>query len=107
MSLLDTPMPVPPAQQRANRAIALPRRLLEQLLRSWAAGLDLVWNPHAPTTTAQVLAALGTNAGELFTRSAALRAFLEAQKPGCTNIPQAGRVKEVTIHGDGTVSLKS
>jgi hypothetical protein len=104
-TLLDTPASLSPAQLRANRALALPRIILNRLLRSWAAGLDLVWNPQPPVTTAQILAALGPEAAELFTRSAALRAFLESQKPGCTDIPSAARVKPVTLHPDGTVTL--
>jgi len=104
MPLLDNP-PLTQAQIRANRVLALPRRSFSRLLRDWAAGLDLVWNPKAPTTEAQVLAALGTGAAELFQRSAALRAFLEAQKPGCTNIPAANRIKPVIVNPDGTVEL--
>jgi hypothetical protein len=105
MSLLDTPAVIPPAQARANRAIALPRLVFDRLLRSWAAGLDLVWNPPSNVTSAEVLAALGTNAAELFNRSAALRAFLESQKPGSTNIPAAKRIKPVTISPDGSATL--
>ena len=104
-TLLDPPAAISPAQLRAIRALALPRAVLNRLLQSWASGLDLVWNPPAQTTTAQILAALGPEAAELFTRSAALRAFLEAQKPGCTNIPSAARVKPVTLNADGTVTL--
>ena len=73
-----------------------------RLLRSWAEGLDAVWAAPDP---ASVLAAMGTQAGDLFTRSAQLRAFLEAQQPGSTVIPQAARIKPVTIHPDGTVTL--
>jgi len=104
MSLLDSPTPVTPAQQRANRAVALPRGILNNLLRQWNAGLDLIWNTPAPSG---VLAALGAKGGELFTRSAALRAFLESQKPGCTNTPSAARVKPTVTNADGTVTLKS
>jgi len=104
-TLLDTPALPTPAQQRANRVLALPRIILNRLLRSWANGLDQVWNPSAPTTPAQVLAALGPNAAEVFQRSAALRAFLESQKPACTQIPAATRIKPVTINADGTVML--
>ena len=106
-TLLDPLAIASPAQQRATRALALPRVVLTRLLQSWAAGLDLVWNPPAQTTTAQILAALGPKAAELFQRSAALRAFLESQKPGCTNIPSTARVKPVTLNGDGTATLAS
>jgi hypothetical protein len=85
--------------------MALPRAMLNRLLQAWGNGLDLIWNPPGNVTTAEILAALGTNGGELFARSAALRAFLEQQKPGCTNIPHAGRVRAVTVNGDGTVVL--
>lgn len=103
MSLLDSPTPLSPAQTRANRARALPRTILHRLLRTWGDGLDLIWNTPNP---AEVLAALGTNAGELFRRSAELRAFLESQKAGCTNIPQSARIKATVINPDGTVTLR-
>jgi hypothetical protein len=106
MSLLDTPAAPSAAQSRANRALQMPRIILAENLRSWARSLDLVWNPPAPATPAQVLAQLGTNGAELFQRSAALAAFLESQKPGCTAIPQAARIKPVTINADGSVTLK-
>ena len=107
MSLLDTPTPVSPAQQRANRAIALPRSILNRLLQQWSRGLDLIWNPPAGVTTAQILAALGTEGAELFNRSAALRAFLETQKPGCTATAHAARIRPVNINADGTVTLQA
>jgi hypothetical protein len=90
------------AQCRAKRALALPLMMYKRLLRSWAEGLDAVWSAPNP---ADVLAAMGTQAGELFTRSAQLRAFLESQQPGCTAIPQAAKIKPVTMHEDGTVTL--
>jgi hypothetical protein len=104
-TLLDTPAKLSPAQRRANRALALPRIILSRLVQSWANGLDQIWNPPAPTTPALVLAGLGSQAAELFQRSAALAAFLESQKPGCTAIPAAARAKPVTINADGTVTL--
>jgi hypothetical protein len=76
--------------------------MFNRLLRSWAEGLDAVWGAPDPGA---VLAAMGTQAGELFARSAELRAFLEAQQAGSTNIPQAGKIKEVTVKEDGTVML--
>ena len=106
MSLLDSPVVVTPAQQRASRALALPRAILNRLLQSWGNGLDLVWNPGSGITPAEVVAALGPNAGEVFRRSEALRGFLEGQRPGCTNIPQASRIKAYTINADGTVTVK-
>jgi hypothetical protein len=86
----------------AQRALKMPSRMLTQLVRSWSAGVDLIWNTPAP---AEVLAALGTSGAELFQRSAALRAFLESQKPGCTATPAAARIKPVTVKADGTVTL--
>lgn len=103
MSLLDPPPAQTPAQVSAQRALQIPARLLNQLLRSWNEGLDLIWKQPAP---ADVLAALGTKGAELFQRSAALRAFLESQKPGCTATPSAARIKPVTMNADGTLTLK-
>jgi hypothetical protein len=102
MNTLLSPAKPTIAQCRAQRALALPRMMFNRLLKSWAEGLDAVWSSPAP---ADVLAAMGTQAGELFTRSEQLRAFLEAQQPGSTKIPQAAKIKPVTIHPDGTVTL--
>ena len=101
-TLLSTPVKPTIAHCRAARALALPRVMFNRLLKSWAEGLDAVWSAPNP---ADVLAAMGTQAGELFTRSTQLRAFLEAQQPGSTKIPQAAKIRPVTVHGDGTVTL--
>jgi hypothetical protein len=101
MSLLDTTTQTR-AQSCAKRAVQIPLQMLNQMLRQWNNGLDLIWNQPSP---ADVLAAIGTNGVELFQRSAALAAFLESQKPGCTNTPQAARIKAVTLNADGTVTL--
>jgi len=77
--------------------------MFNHLLATWAKGLQTVWEAPSP---AEVLAAMGPQAAELFTRSAQLRAFLESQQPGSTNIPEAAKIKPVTIHPDGTVTLK-
>jgi len=101
-NLLTPPAKPTDAQSRATRALALPRAMFTRLLQSWAQGLDLVWSAPKP---ADVLAAMGPSAGEAFTRSAQLRAFLEAQNPGSTAIPQAAKIKPYTIHADGTVTV--
>jgi hypothetical protein len=101
-NLLTPPAKPTDAQARATRALAMPRAVFTRLLQSWAQGLDLVWSAARP---ADVIAAMGTSAGEAFTRSAQLRAFLEAQSPGSTAIPQAAKIKPYTINPDGTVTL--
>jgi hypothetical protein len=101
-TLLTPPAKITPTQARANRALALPRIMFNRLLRSWAEGLDAVWGAPDPSA---VLTAMGPQAGELFARSAQLRAFLEQQQPGSTNIPQAAKIQAVTVNGDGTVTL--
>jgi hypothetical protein len=101
-TLLTPPTKITPTQARANRALALPRIMFNRLLRSWTSGLDLVWSAPDP---AAVLAAMGPQAGELFARSAQLRAFLEQQQPGSTNIPQVAKIKPVTVNQDGTVTV--
>jgi hypothetical protein len=103
MSLLDPPT-VTRAQSNAQSALRIPARLFNQILQTWSRGLDLIWGAPAP---ADVLAALGASGVELFQRSAALQAFLESQKPGCTNIPSAARVKPVNLNADGTVTLQT
>jgi hypothetical protein len=107
MSLLTLPTPPTPAQARAARALALPRIIFTRLLRDWRDGIKTVW---AAPTPADVITALGPSAAELFTRSAQLRAFLEAQQPGCTQIPhtpEAALIQPHTIHPDGTVTINS
>jgi hypothetical protein len=103
MSLLTLPDKPTLAQARAVRVLALPRLMFNRLLRSWSEGLDAVWSAPNP---ADVLAALGPQAGELFTRSEQLRAFLESQQPGSTAIPSTARIKPYAIHPDGTVTLQ-
>jgi len=107
MSLLDAPTPLPVAQRRAQAALRKPRAILTNLVKEWSEGVDHVWNPPDGTTPAQILAQLGTSGVELFTRSAQLRAFLEGQAAGCTNIPAAARIQAVNLNADGTVTLKS
>ena len=102
-NLLTSPAKPTDAQSRANRALALPRAMFTRLLQSWVQGLDLVWSAAKP---ADVIAAMGASAGEAFTRSAQLRAFLEQQSPGCTaTLPQVAKIKPYTIHADGTVTV--
>jgi len=102
-NLLTPPAKPTDAQARAAKALALPRVVFNRLLQSWASGLDLVWSAQKP---GDVLAAMGPQAAELFTRSSQLRAFLESQQPGSTTIPQAAKIKPVTLHPDGTVTLQ-
>jgi hypothetical protein len=101
-TLLDT-IQQTPAQVAAQQVLRIPKRVFDQNLRQWLQGVTLVWNnPRAKA--ADVLAALGTSGAELFQRSAALQAFLEAEKPGCTNVP--GGIKPVTVNADGSVTMK-
>jgi hypothetical protein len=102
-NLLTEPTKPTDAETRAARALGLPRAMFSRLLRDWTHGLDLVWGAANP---AEVLAAMGTSAGEAFTRSAQLRAFLEQQQPGCTvKLPQVAKIKPYTINADGTVTI--
>jgi len=103
MTLLSSPAKPTAAQARAARALAMPRAMFTRLLRSWSEGVDAIWSAPSP---ADVLAALGPQGAELFTRSEQLRAFLESQQPGCTNTSQAALVKPVALNPDGTVTLQ-
>lgn len=71
------------------------------LLVSWRTNIDRVWDAPAP---ALVLAEFGTHAVEIFTKSNATVAFLEALQPGCT-ADRLAKVQPCTPHGDGTVTL--
>jgi hypothetical protein len=71
------------------------------LLVSWRTNIDRVWDAPEP---ALVLAEFGTKAVEIFGKSNATVAFLEALQPGCT-ADRLAKVLHCTVHEDGTVTL--
>ena len=71
------------------------------LLVAWRTNIDRVWDSSAP---AMVLAEFGEKAVEIFTKSNATVAFLEALQPGCTS-DRSAKVRPCTPHADGTVTL--
>lgn len=73
------------------------------LLVAWRNNIDRVWDSPDPTL---VLAEFGTNAVEIFAKSNATVAFLEALEPGCTT-DRLAKVQPCTPHADGTVTLDS
>lgn len=79
--------------------------LRTQLVRAYMTNFDSVWRPKPDIATADVLAAFGKDALELFAASAALRDFIESITPGA--IPEGYRtaLQEVTVHEDGSITL--
>lgn len=71
------------------------------LLVSWRTNIDRVWNSPSPEL---VLAEFGTLAAEIFAKSNATVAFLEALEPGCT-LDRLAKVLPCTVHEDGTVTI--
>jgi hypothetical protein len=96
MSLYDKPASPPP------RALAMPRRWLENAVRDIDMQTESLFRNNNP---APKLAELGTKGAEVMADIATRKAFLETLRPGCTATAAAKRVKPVTSHPDGTVTL--
>jgi hypothetical protein len=103
MSLISSPASQTPAQSRAIRALRLHRAIFVRLMRSWTGGVEAVWAAASP---ADVLAAMGGQAGEYLTRLGQWQAALEAQQPGCTAVA-AARARPYSVNADGTVIVKA
>ena len=104
MSLLDTQTTeLSVAARGAQRLKGLPAFQFSLLLNSWKAGVEIIW--AKPALTVEVLAALGTDAAELFDLSSKTAAFLHSVKPGCVDATVALINQYYTVHQDGTVTL--
>jgi len=116
MSLLTKPQaPVIPAIVRLRQEVAVlsqaPRRIADSLFQAWKTNFDLLWTPNGGVTPADRIAALGTNAAELFEANAALVEFMLAvigdKDPEMTAAIQqrVALLPAFTAHEDGTVTL--
>ena len=116
MSLLSKPQaPVIPASMRLRQEVAIisqaPRRIAESLFKAWSANFDMMWTPAGGVTPADRVAALGTNAAELFVANSALVQFmLEVigdKDPEMTAAIQqrVAALPAFTAREDGTVTL--
>ena len=116
MSLLaKPPAPVIPATIRLRQEVSVisqaPRRIADSLFQAWKASFDLLWAPAGGVSPADRIAALGTNAVELFEANTALVEFMLAvigeKDPEMTaQIQQrVASIPVYTAHEDGTVTL--
>ena len=116
MSLLAKPhAPVIPATVRLRQEVAVisqaPRRIADSLFQAWKANFDLLWTPAGGVTPADRLAALGTDAAELFEANTALVQFMLAvigdKDPDMTAqiTRRVASIPAFTVHRDGTVTL--
>lgn len=116
MSLLAKPQaPVVPASVRLRQEVAVltqaPRRIADSLFQAWKANFDLLWTPNGGVTPADRIAALGTNAAELFAANTALVQFMLTvvgdKDPEMTAAIQqrVASIPAFTAHEDGTVTL--
>ena len=90
----------PSPERRAARLKDAAKVNFNSLLAAWNASVTLLWN----NDTADILAALGTDAADVFDLSAKTVAFMESIKPGCTTEGRA-LMRPFTVHADGTVTL--
>jgi len=106
MSVLDRPATpeITPALRVAAQIKQTARNTFQQLFNTFESSIKTFWlNPQA--TPAEIAAAIGTDAGEVFKLHAKLGAFLNDVKPGCVT-SAASLVGDVTYHDDGTVTVK-
>lgn len=99
--LFDTTSESLRVTQKAAQLLQTGNTLFATMLMQWQVGVSAVWDDANPQG---VLAALGTQAVAVFTRAEQLRLFLESQMSGCT-VEAAAKIKPVTFHEDGTVTI--
>jgi hypothetical protein len=108
--------PVPPTKEERTASkvvhiLASSRRTAEQLVHQWDNSVRELWSPGGDITPAELLAAIGTEAGEMMNLSRALTAFLIATLTGKRDDLVArieGRLATIpafTTHKDGTVTI--
>ncbi|MCH7228769.1 hypothetical protein [Haloferula sp. A504] len=116
MSLLAKPQaPVVPASVRLRQEVAVlsqaPRRVADSLFQAWKTSFDLLWSEAGGVTPADRIAAMGTNAAELFESSSALVQFLvdvigDKDTEMIAQIQQrVAAIPEFIAHEDGTITL--
>ena len=110
-TLYNIPTKTPEQQASQRAAIAMRAPLAHQgaAIEIWKQHIKAIFvsckNPA--TAPAQHVAAMGTSAAALFTWAENLRAYLEKENPGCTQIAEADLIKPYVKNDDGTVTLKS
>jgi hypothetical protein len=89
-----------------------PRVLTEQLIRQWERVFDALWSPADPEITpAELIAELGTTAGQIFAANSALVTFILTtigdSDPALSAkiMAKVATIPEHTLNEDGTVTL--
>lgn len=105
MSILNQPSvpEVDPAVRAANMLKNQTRQTFQQMVMAFNQGANNFWkNPRA--TPAEIAAALGSDAKEVFELHAKLGALLASVKPEAI-AEGSGVVGQFTINEDGTVTI--
>jgi len=123
MSILATsrtitapPPPIPPTKEERKAAKAVhiltsSRRTAERLVYQWDNSVRELWSPGGDITPAELLAEIGTEAGEMMDLSRALTAFLITTLTGKRDDLVAfierrlATIPAFTTHKDGTVTI--
>ena len=111
-----TPPPIPPTKEermafKVVRILASSRRTAEQLVNHWDNSVRELWSPGGDITPAELLAAIGSEAGEMMALSRALTAFLISTLTGKRDDLVAvierrlATIPAFTTHKDGTVTI--
>jgi hypothetical protein len=98
----DTP---PPAAVAAREILIARRRLCQSIVEQFTALRGRLWFSH-DASPAEILAALGTEAGGIFDDSAALVGFLLGTGRVAMEPAEYQAPREFTRKDDGTVTLK-
>jgi hypothetical protein len=96
--------------------LSTPRQVIEQMYFQWTQAFDLLWGNLGEVTPEQRLTALGTQGGELMTRSGDLVTFLLTQlsdgQGGTSDPAMTSAITEriaampaTTIKADGSVTI--
>jgi hypothetical protein len=110
MSIFTTTNQEPTVEQVALRIKLQTAQIPQQIVRQWESVFNFLWSDGIYTAE-QKIAALGTDAGELFQANEALVAFMIAQLTGKRDDivdainSKIAALPAYTINSDGTVTL--
>jgi hypothetical protein len=110
MSIFNTQNSEPTVEQVAQRIKVQATQIPEQIVRNWMQAYNFVWTDGVYTAEEKI-AALGTDAGELFEANEDLVAFMIGQLTGKRDDLVAEITAMIanrpayTINPDGTVTL--
>jgi aminoglycoside phosphotransferase len=106
MSIFNPPST--PQQQAVGAIIAAGNQLFNQFVQTYLRSYNLVWNNPAATADL-VVAAMGTQAENIFAKSAAAAAYLNAQGasvPATSPVDASGNHQWLfTTNSDGSMTL--